>query len=372
MDVAVQREIGVGVVGGARTSWASISHLPAINDLSGLRLAAVATRNEQSAREAADAFGADRWYSDPIAMMRDDRIDIVTVSVVVPSHRELVLAALEAGKAVFCEAPLGRNVAEAEEMMQAARSRSLHTAIGLQGRHSPAVRRAAELVSSGKIGRPLNARIVSQTFAFGPDMPAAHELYIKRHSGTNLLTVTGGHTLDIVEAVLGRIREVDARAEIRWPTVRLIETGAETKREVADYIGILGKTASGAAFTAEIEAGVPQKSVRFSFEVRGSDGWLSLTTDHPHGCEVGDIKLRTSVAHAVPDVPAVSDKAVPDQLREAAINVGEVYTQLARDLREGTHTTPGFRHALHNSRLMEAVRHSAETGVRQRLERTLN
>ena len=99
MIAAAQSEICVGVVGAAaKSGWAKMSHVPAINDLPGLRLAAVATRNEQSAREAAKAFGADRWYSDPFAMIRDDKIDIVTVSVNVPAHRELVLAALKAGK----------------------------------------------------------------------------------------------------------------------------------------------------------------------------------------------------------------------------------------------------------------------------------
>ena len=101
-------------------------------------------------------------------MIRDDRIDLITISVRVPAHRELVLAALEAGKPVYCEAPLGRTVAEAEEMARAAGS--LHTAIGLQGRLNPAVRRAAQLISSGKIGRPLNARIVSTNIGFGPEL----------------------------------------------------------------------------------------------------------------------------------------------------------------------------------------------------------
>ena len=358
MEASTQREIRVGVIGAdTKTSWAKVSHVPAISDLQGLRLAAVATRNEQSAREAAKAFGTDRWYSDPFAMIRDDQIDIVTVAVGVPAHRELVLAALEAGKAVYCEAPLGRSVAEAEEMVQAAGS--LHTAIGLQGRHNPAVRRAAELVSSGRIGRPLNARIISSTVAFPPEMPAAQEYYIKLSSGANLLTIAGGHTLDVVEAVLGQIIEVDARTEIRWPSVTLRETGAQSVRETADYVGILGKTASGAAFTAEIEAGMPPDQVRFSFEVRGSDGWLSLTSSHPGGVQIGDIKLSSTVAFAEPDAPAISDKNM-----ETAINVGEIYAQLARDLREGTYRTPGFLAALRNSRLVEAVRHSAERGVR--------
>jgi predicted dehydrogenase len=52
-----------------------------------------------TARQAAEAFGADRWFSDPFAMIHDDHIDVVTIAVNVPAHRDLVLAALDAGKA---------------------------------------------------------------------------------------------------------------------------------------------------------------------------------------------------------------------------------------------------------------------------------
>jgi hypothetical protein len=51
----------------------------------------------------------------------------------------------------------------------------------------------------------------------------------------------------------------------------------------------------------------------------------------------------------------------------AAINVGEVYTHLVRDLDAGTYNTPGFDHALHNARLIEAVRRAAERGERQKI-----
>src|SRR4029077_10918841 len=157
---ATQKQIRVGIVGAnAKSGWAKGSHVPAINGLHGGKRSAVVTRNEQTAREAAKAFGADRWFSDPFAMIRDERIDVITIAVKVPAHCELVLAALDAGKAVYCEAPLGRTVAETEEMASA--GGSLHTAIGLQGRLNPAVRRAAQLLSSGRIGRPLNARVVT-------------------------------------------------------------------------------------------------------------------------------------------------------------------------------------------------------------------
>lgn len=356
-----QGGIRVGIVGASnRVSWAKLSHVPAIAGISGIRLAAVATRHEETAREAAQAFGADRWFSDPFAMIRDDGIDLVTIAVNVPAHRELVLATLDANKAVYCEAPLGRNISESEEMARAVRSH--RTAIGLQGRHNPSARRAAELISSGRIGRPLTARIVSPTCGFGPEMPVAHDIFNQPSSGANLLTITGGHTLDLVESILGTITEVDARAETRWPIVRLTETGEESARETADYAGIVGKTRSGAVFTAEIISGVELENVRFSLEITGSDGWLGLTSNHPYGFQAGDLELMCSAPFEAPDRPIVSVENM-----DAAINVGEVYARLVRDMREGTHQTPGLDHGLHNARVIDAVTRAAETGQRQKL-----
>jgi predicted dehydrogenase len=354
-----KKEIRIGIVGAdAKASWAKVSHIPAIKGLPGLKLAAVATRHEQSAREAAGAFAADRWFSDPFAMIRDDRIDVITIAVKVPAHRELVLAALDAGKAVYCEAPLGRTVAETEEMATAVGS--LPTAIGLQGRLNPAVRRAAQLVTSGTIGRPLNARIVATNAGFGPEWTSTLHYLDKASSGANHLTINAGHTLDVVEAVLGPITEVDSRTEILWPTVKLTDIGKESVRETVDHAAVLGKTRSGAVFTADINSGVALEDAHFSFEIRGSEGWLRLTGGHPHGFQAGHLKLTSNVAFAAPEEPAVSGG-----LMGAAINVGEIYAHLARDVRAGTNSAPGFEHALHNARLIEAVKRAAERGERQ-------
>jgi predicted dehydrogenase len=351
--------VRVGIVGAdTKASWAKVSHVPAINGLPALKLAAVATRNEQSAREAAEAFGADRWFSDPFAMIRDDRIDVITVAVNVPAHRELVLAALDAGKAVYCEAPLGRTVAETEEMATAVGS--CHTAIGLQGRLNPAVRRAAQLLSSGKIGRPLNARVICSCAGFGPEMLSMYDCFNKTSSGANLLTTNAGHILDVMEAVLGSIIEVDARTAILWPVVRLTDSGEESARDTTDHVGVLGKARSGAIFTADISGGVAPENARFRFEIRGSKGWLSLTGYHPYGVQAGDLELTSNVAFVTPEEAAVSGGFMG-----AAINVGEVYAHLARDVHAGTYTAPGFEHALHNARLIEAVRRAAERGERQ-------
>jgi predicted dehydrogenase len=212
------------------------------------------------------------------------------------------------------------------------------------------------------MGRPLNARVVFSCSGFGPELPSAHDYFNKASSGADLLTISGGHTLDVVEAILGPIIEIHGRTEVLWPVVKLTDTGEQSVRETPDHVGVLGKTRSGAVFAADISAGEAPEDARFSFEIRGSEGWLSLTSDHPYGLQAGDIKLTSNLAFATPDEAAVSGGFMG-----AAINVGEVYVSLLHDLHAGTYSTPGFEHALHNARLVDAVRRASERGDRQRV-----
>ena len=330
-----------------------------------LILAAVATRRQESAKAAAKAFGAERWFADPYAMIGDETIDVITVAVKVPAHRELVLAALAAGKAVYSESPLGATLAETQEMALAAQGR--HTAIGLQGRHNPAVRHAAELVASGKLGRLLSARVGATTFGYGPQSPAVYDYFNKLASGASFMTITAGHTLDVIEAVLGNITEVDARTELLWPQIEIVDTGETSAREIPDHLDLIARTASGAPVSVQVLAGVAPDEARFIFEIRGSAGWLRLTGNHPAGVQVGDLVLSSSVDFVQPDAPLATGTGptAADIWNGAAINVGEVYASLGRDLLAGTHATPGFAHALHNSRLVAAIEQAARTGQRQ-------
>lgn len=361
------RRFRVGIIGAdTSASWAGASHIPALRSQPSLVLAAVATRREESARAAAEAFGAERWFADPYTMIRDPAIDLVTVAVKVPAHRDLVLAALAAGKAVYCESPLGTTLAETEEM--AAAAGAAHTAIGLQGRHNPAVRRAAQLVASGRLGRPMSARVGATTFGYGPQSPSAYDYFNKAASGASFLTITTGHVLDVVEAVLGDITEVDARTELLWPEIEIVDTGETSRREIPDHVDLIAKTAGGAPVSVQVLAAVPPEAASFTFEVRGSAGWLRLTGNHLAGVQVGDLTLSASVDFDAPDLPVATGvgPTAAEFWAGAAINVGEVYASLARDLTAGTYETPGFAHALHNSRLVAAVERAAQTGERQR------
>ncbi|MEE2047600.1 Gfo/Idh/MocA family oxidoreductase, partial [Nocardiopsis tropica] len=217
-----------------------------------------------------EVFGAERWLADPFELICDPSVDLVTVAVKVPAHRELVLAALAAGKAVYSESPLGATTAQTEEM--AAAAGRLHTAIGLQGRHNPSVRRAGQIVAEGRLGRLLSARVAATTYGNGPETVSAYAYFDKAAAGAGFLTIAVGHVLDVVEAVLGRVTEIDARTELLWPRVRLTDTGEMSVRETPDHLDAVVKTASGAPVGVQVLAGVPAADARFCLEVRGCSG----------------------------------------------------------------------------------------------------
>src|SRR5919204_1321087 len=133
-------KIRVGIVGAsASRGFASIAHIPALQALPDFEITAVCTTRQESAEAAAQHFGVPLAFSDAEQLARHPDVDLVTVSVKVPDHFRPVMAAIEAGKHVYCEWPLGRDTAEAEQMLAAAARRGIQHAVGLQGQASPAI-----------------------------------------------------------------------------------------------------------------------------------------------------------------------------------------------------------------------------------------
>ena len=99
----------------------------------------VANSSLESSRRAADAAGVSRAFASVAELVTSPDIDVVTVTVRVSRHRELVRAALEAGKAVYCEWPLGNGLAEAEELAALAAARGVLGVVGTQARFAPMV-----------------------------------------------------------------------------------------------------------------------------------------------------------------------------------------------------------------------------------------
>ena len=347
MGVAMSLPLRLGIAGAnPERGWFRDAHFPALQRVPGLSVHAVSARTGAIADAAAAAFGASKAYDDSLALARDPDVDIVAVAVKVPEHRAIVLAALAAGKHVYCEWPLGRDVGEAEEMAKAASAAGVHVAIGLQGANSPAVRHAARLVRDGAIGKPLSLRVVSSTAGWGTAAPPNYAYLQDRSNGATLATIAGGHTLAMVEAVVGGFARVNALNSILQDQITIIGSDETVKRTCADHMLILGQHLGGCVSSVEIVGGA---AIPLRFELRGSAGTLQINGYHPGGYQCGHLTVTTE-----PPSPPQPELAVTG-LEGNPLNVAQLWAAFERDIRSGSHTGPDFAAALRLTRLLDAI-----------------
>jgi predicted dehydrogenase len=171
---------------------------------------AVCTTRQESADAAARHYRVPLAFADPVKLAQHPDVDLVTVSVKVPDHHDPVIAAIEAGKHVYCEWPLGRNSEEALRMLDAAEAKGVRHAIGLQGRVSPSINYVRDLIAEGYVGHPLSGTLIVNAPNWGATLDRAYQAIFA--NGANLLTITGGHNLDLLCYYLGEFRELSAFA----------------------------------------------------------------------------------------------------------------------------------------------------------------
>ena len=351
--------LGVGIIGAsAERGWAKDSHIPAVQGLKGLHLAAVAAGGERKAEAAAKAFGAQSGFASGLDLIKDPAVDIVTIAVKVPDHRELVLAAIAAGKHVYCEWPLGKNLSEAEEMANAATAAKIHAAIGLQMRSSAAVHQARSALANGRIGRPLTARVTSSTAAFGPTVEDAMLFGEDASNGVTLVSIQGAHTFDLAIFVLGGFANLSALTTTQFPQIKVGKDAKTQSRTTSDHILLQAELPSGVAIGIEVAGGRPPHEPTH-FEITGTDGTLSLQGGAMRGVQSGRLQLLLN------GEPQAVEEGVLADIPDAAANVAGIYATLRDDIANGTSNAPDFNHAVSLTRLVDAVFTSSRSGIRQ-------
>jgi predicted dehydrogenase len=346
----------VGIIGAnAESGWARDGHVPAVQGLAGLKFVAVATNSQKTADASAKAFGVSAAYGSGMDLIRAGGIDLVTIATRVPDHKELVLTAIESGLHVYSEWPLGRSVAEAEEMAGAVHRGGIHAAIGLQLRGSPVVRRTQELIASGALGRVMSVSTYSATAGFGPDVPAPFVYLEEPANFANLVTIQGAHTIDLAIAVSGALGDASALATAQYPD---IVAGGERRRRITfDHLLVQGRLAAGGTLSAEVAGGRPPESP-FYMNVVGEKGTLLLEGGAPRGFQSG--RLTLSWDGVTQHVEEGELAAMPD----AAANVAGIYAALRDDIARGTSIVTGFDHAVKLTRLMTDLLAASSSGAR--------
>ena len=356
-------KIRLGFVGAnVRSTWASLSHFPALLASPDVELTAVCTTKPESAEEARKAFGAKLAFTDFRAMCASKEIDAVAVVVRVPSHYEPTKAAIEAGKHVYTEWPLGRTTAEAEELAALARAKGVQTAVGLQSRVSPALLYMKELIEAGYVGEVLSCH--ADCMRDGAlERPAARTWQRDVTLGANPLTIANGHVIDALRFVVGNFARVSCMVTTQSKQWYQTDTKKMVDVTSPDNILVSGKLACGAVASVHVAA-VPWAGGGFRMVIYGREGTLVATGDV--SSQRGEM-LRVQGAqrsHELSDLP-IPDRFVwmpPEFPRGDPFNVGQMYKLFAEAVRTGKNRLPTFDTAVNLHRFLDTIRQSSDTG----------
>jgi predicted dehydrogenase len=360
--------LGVGIIGvNPAWGWAATAHIPALRALPNYEIRGLSSRSAESARAAGEAFGIKAVFPDHEQLVIQPDIDVVAVTVKVPHHRELVTAALVAGKAVYCEWPLGRDLDEARAMAALAAETGVRTVVGLQARQAPAIEFVQQLLSDGYVGEVLSTSMVGVS-VLGGTLVQPNAYMLDKTNGANLLTVAFGHSLDILNYVLGEFADLSAVSDLRRPVIIIEGSGEQIVKTAPDQIAVIGILKSGATASVHIREAVAG-GTGFLWEINGTDGTLRITAD----AALPEIFPLTVAGAQGRNEPA--ELAVPMALTQKwptltglegapAFNVARAYAAFAADIDNRTHTVPDFADGVRLHEVIAAIERSAASGKR--------
>jgi predicted dehydrogenase len=281
-------EIGIGLVGykfmgrAHSNAYRQVGHFFDVNPRP--RLVAIAGRDEAGVKAAAESLGWEGYETDYRDLIARPDVELVDVSTPGDTHKEVVLAALAAGKHVLCEKPLANNLAEAREMLEAARKAGTIAVVNYNYRRVPAVQLAKKLIAEGAIGEVRHWRAVYlQDWINDPNFPLVWRLK-KELAGSGALGDIAAHITDLGMYLVGPITEVVGTMStfIKERPVATAQgggaglaaaSGAEMGEvTVDDATTFLARFATGATGTFEATRLAPGRRNYNSFEVNGSKG----------------------------------------------------------------------------------------------------
>ena len=362
--------IGVGFIGlSARDGWAARAHVPALKSLPEFEIRALTASSRQSAAEAARKYGVPHFFDSAAELAARPEVDLVVVTVRVSHHRELVEAALHAGKMVYCEWPLGNGLGEAEEMAALAETSGVRNFVGLQAHAAPAVRYIRDLVTSGYVGDVVSTTVVASAGAWGASVEPRLIYGLDRSNGVSMLTVQFSHTIDGLCWCLGEFRELSATLGNRYPRVRRTDTGEMLAKTTDDQIAVCGTLESGALASIHFRAGL-SRGTNFLWEINGTGGDMVVTGDLGR-LQYGQVRIQgaNGLDKGLADLPVPAKyKLVAGSPEDLSYTVAHAYARLLSDIRNGTAEVPTFYDAVVRHRMIEAIQRASDTGMRQRYD----
>jgi predicted dehydrogenase len=386
-----QDSLSVGMIGyafmGAAHSQAW-RNAPRFFDLPlGIRMSAVAGRDEAKVAAAAQQLGWDSTETSWQALVERGDIDLVDVCTPGDTHAEIAIAALEAGKHVLCEKPLANTVEEAEAMVAAAEKAAaagVRSMVGFTYRRVPAIGLARRLVAEGRIGTIHHVRAqYLQDWIVDPEAPLSWRLD-KSKAGSGALGDIGAHIVDLTQFITG-----DTIATV---TGRLETFVKERPLPTEQHTGLSGTAGSergpvtvddAAAFLARFRGGALGvfEATRFAngrknairIEINGSKGSLAFDFEDMNvlhffdGSEDAITGGFRRILATEPDHPYVAAWWPPGHLLGYEHGFTHQVVDLVSDIARGVDPTPTFADGLQVQRVLAAVETSSDTTTWQEI-----
>jgi predicted dehydrogenase len=373
--------IGAGMAGRAHAAGYRSATTVYDADLPEIRLVAIADVNATFASNAARSFGYQRTESSWEAVAAAPDIDVVSVVVANPLHREIVEGLLAAGKHVLCEKPLAPSTADAEAMVAAARASGRQAAVGFTFRRSPAIAAIREQVEQGSIGRPLHFN-GHYWCDYGCDPNGPMSWRYKGGVGSGALADIGSHLLDVAEFVCGPIQSVRGAVLPTLITERALPLGAAVghaatavsdvrepveNEDIATFTATFASGATATMSASRVAYGLPNSLGFEVFAERGAAtfdlaraGEIGFADGAPASTTQGFRQVLVGPAH-----PYLTG-GLPMDFPGVGYGQNDLFTFQARAFLEqvagldGLPRPASFSEGLHNLRLLDAVVASAK------------
>jgi predicted dehydrogenase len=266
--------IGTGFMGGCHAfAWHSVRAL--FDDVATPDLVTICDNNAQAAAAARESFGFRRAMSDWHALIADPDIAVVSITLPNAMHAEVAIAALRAGKHVWCEKPMALTLADAEAMAQAASTAPGKTALGYNYLRNPSVSHAVRLITAGAIGRVVHIQgEMHEDYAANPALPWSWR-YRRADAGLGVLADLMVHLVSMTSVLAGPIARVTGDlATVHRSRPMPDAPGESGDVDNEDIATALVRFANGATGTLSASRVAWGRKNRLRWEVHGTAGTL--------------------------------------------------------------------------------------------------
>jgi predicted dehydrogenase len=330
--------------------------------------AVLADNTAERARQAATSLGFGRSTGNWRELIADPGIDVVDICTPNHLHAEMALAALAAGKHVYCEKPLALDIEESAAVAEAARRAGVCNAIGFNYICNPMVQAARDLIQAGEIGDVVGfGGQYIEDYMCDPRSPFTWRCE-RRLAGAGALADLGSHLINVAHVLLGPIARVNGMARTVHPQRSDPATGKVRAVENEDLAHVLVEFASGIPGTMNISRVAAGYKCGLAVQVVGTRGTVEFHQERMNELRLyraddssGRRGFRTILAGPEHPDYAAFCPAPGHGLGINDLKVIEV-RNLLRAIRQGAAASPDFAEGLRVQQVMTAIETAAASG----------